>query len=153
MVPQAIEPATVTASSELSSEFTAQNLVDGNTQTPWRDDGLHGDGAVISLSFPEPVRVDAVVITGLPDDEAFHQSYRIRAYRLDVGDGTAIIEGEIPDSPEPFRIEVGGAITPTVTLEVLSTYPGEPHGGQPAAEELAVAELEVIGGAARESEP
>lgn len=142
--PVPLEPVRVSASSELSPEFGAENVADGDPTTAWRDASRHGEGAALTFSFAEPVSVLAVVIAGLPDDEAFHNSYRIHELSLVTGGGE-VIEDEIPDSPEPFRLQVGNEETHEVTLEVISTYAGEPHGGEPAREELAIGEIEILG--------
>jgi hypothetical protein len=55
-------------------------------------------------------------------------------------------EGEAPDSSGPYRIDLGGAERSTLVLEVVSTYPAEPHDHEPAAAEPAVAEIEILGG-------
>lgn len=143
--PRPLQPSGVVASSELSDEYGAENLVDGAVETVWRDASMHGDEAVMTFSFEGAVRVNAIVLHGIPDDEAFHRSYRIRGFRLDPGGGGALVEGEAPDSTEPYRIDLGGVETSVVALEVVSTYPGEPHGDQSATEELAVAEIEILG--------
>lgn len=141
--PRRFEPTRVSASSELSPEFGVANLTDGDPTTVWRDASRRGEGATVTLSFAEPIAVLAVVVAGIPDDIAFHTSYRIHGVRLVMGNGE-VIEGEIPDSPEPFRIQVGGEVTEKVTLEVSSTYPGEPHGGDAGREELAIGEIEIL---------
>ncbi len=86
-----------------------------------------------------------MVISGLADDRQFHRSFRIRGFRLDFDGAAAPVEGELPDSPEPYRIDLGGIETSVLTLEVLSTYPGETQDGQPPTEELAVSEVEILG--------
>lgn len=143
--PTVLTPDAVVASSELTEEFQASNLADGDPETVWRDASRRGDGAALTFRFDAPITVTAVVVWGVPNDEAFHQSYRIRRFRLDLGGGAPVVEGEIPDSPEPFRLDLGGVETSAVTLEVVSVYPGEPHDGEAAADELAVAEVELWG--------
>lgn len=142
--PRPVEGAHVSASSELSPEFGAGNLIDGDTATVWRDASRRGEGATVTFSFAEPVTVDAVVVAGNPDDDEFHTGYRVHGVRVVLGDGE-VVEGEIPDSPEPFRIQIGGRETDEVTVEVTSTYPSEPHGGEPGSEELAIGEIEILG--------
>lgn len=142
--PRPLEGADVSASSELPPEFGAGNLTDGDPATVWRDASRRGEGAAVTFSFPEPVTVVAVVVAGDPDDDAFHTSYRVHGVRVVLGGGE-VVEGEIPDSPEPFRIQVGGRETDEVTVEVTSAYPSEPHGGEPGSEELAIGEIEILG--------
>lgn len=143
--PRSLTPSEVVASSELSTEFAATNLVDGDTDTVWRDASLNGDDALLTFRFDQSVTLDAVVIIGIPDDEAFHRSFRIRGFRLDPGGGAPPVDDEVPDSPAPHRIDLGGIETTGIVLEVLSTHAAESHGEAPAAEELAVAEVEIVG--------
>lgn len=141
----ALEPSEIVVSSELSADHTAQRLIDGDASTAWRDDSMHGDEATIELMFEQPVTVFAVVIQGLADDEEFHRSHRMRRFRLSLGSDTGYQEVEMPDTREPFRVDLGGVATSVVTIEVLSTYPSESTGGEPALEELAVAEVVILG--------
>lgn len=142
--PRPLQPAQVSASSELSPEFGVANLTDGDPATVWRDAARRGEGASVTFSFADPVSVLAVVVAGIPDDVAFHTSYRIHAVKLVLGSGE-VFEGEVPDSPEPFRIQVGGEETDQVTLEVITTYPSEPHSEEAGREELAIGEIEILG--------
>ena len=99
----------------------------------------------MTFTFDTPVRVDAVVISGIADDAVFHKSDRIRTFRLDPGGGGELVEGEIPDEPDPHRVDLGGVVTSLIVLEVVSTYRGEEHDGDPPTEQLAVAEVEILG--------
>lgn len=143
--PRPLQPVRVSASSQLSDDHSPESLVDGDVETAWRDAALHGDDAVLTFKFDGPVEVYAVVISGVGDDREFHRSFRIRDFRLRFGEGAPPVEGELPDSPEPYRIDLGGIETELLILEVLSTYPGEAQDGEPATEELAVGEVEILG--------
>ena len=143
--PRRLQPTSVIVSSQLSDEHGPDNLFDGDPDTAWRDAGLHGEGAVLAFRFDTPVEVGAVVISGIGDDEEFHRSFRIRDLRLGFGEAGEPREAELPDSPEPYRIDLGGVATDVITLEVLTTYPAEGRGDEPPAEELAVSEVEILG--------
>ena len=143
--PRRLQPSRVSASSQLSDDHGPENLVDGDVETAWRDAALHGDDAVLTFEFDSPVEVYAVVVSGIADDRDFHRSFRIRGFRLHFGEAAAPVEGELPDSPEPHRIDLGGIETEVMTMEVLSTYPGETQDEEPATEELAVSEIEFLG--------
>jgi hypothetical protein len=143
--PVSLQPATVVVSSELSAEYGAERLFDGDASTAWRDASLHGDGTVITLNFERPVTIFAVVIRGLEDDSEFHRSFRIRRFHLDPGKDGLPQEVEMPDAPEAFRVDLGGVAAEVVTIEVISTYTAEPDEVGPATDELAVAEIEILG--------
>lgn len=49
------------------------------------------------------------------------------------------------DTPEAFRVDLGGVTAEVVMIEVISTYAAEPDEVGPATEELAVAEIEILG--------
>lgn len=143
--PVGLEPAEVTVSSRLSEDYGADRLFDGDASTAWRDDSLHGEGAVITVAFDRSVTIFAVLIRGLEDEVEFHASYRIRRLRLDPGRNGLPQEVELPDTPETFRVDLGGVTAEKVTIEVISTYAAESYRGEPAREELAVAEIEILG--------
>lgn len=52
--PVSLKPAEVVVSSELSEDYGAERLFDGDASTAWRDASLHGDGAVITIEFERP---------------------------------------------------------------------------------------------------
>lgn len=143
--PVRLEPSQVVVSSELSPDHRGDNLIDGDVGTAWRDASLHGDGAVITFTFPKAETVSAVILQGLTVDTEFHRSYRIRQFRLTPGNDSDMLEAEMPDTPEPFRVDLGGVVTSSIRLEVLSTYPAEAGAGEAATEELALAEIEILG--------
>ena len=140
-----LQPAEVVVSSELSEDYGAERLFDGDASTPWRDASLHGDGAVITIEFERPETIFAVVIRGLEDDSEFHRSFRMRRFHLDPGKDGLPQEVEMPDTPEAFRVDLGGVTAEVVTIEVISTYAAGPDEVGPATEELAVAEIEILG--------
>lgn len=49
--PVRLQPAEVVVSSELSEDYGAERLFDGDASTAWRDAFLHGDGAVITIEL------------------------------------------------------------------------------------------------------
>jgi hypothetical protein len=143
--PQILVPEEVVVSSQLDGEYGPENLLDGDPGTAWRDDALHGEGAAIILSFDQPVRLFAVILQGLDDESEFHQSHRIQRFVLNFGGTDGPQEVEVPDSHDPFRIDLGGVTVDRIEISVLSTYPGEAVGSEPAREELAVGEIQILG--------
>lgn len=140
-------PSSVSASSSFSEALGPQNLIDGDPSTYWNDDSLGGDGAEIILEFDQPVAIERLVVQNVADEVAFSRNYRIREYEITTDDLPAPFTGNLDDTQEPQAIAVVTTGTTQLRLRVISTYPAEPVGDQPAFEELAVAEIEVLGAA------
>ena len=81
-----LQASTVEASSELGTQWVAENLIDGNLATEWQDRSLSGRGAVLTFRFSQPVAISEIEIYNLPDDARFRQNHRIRGYRITVDD-------------------------------------------------------------------
>lgn len=138
-------PTSVSASSQLNDSFAASNLIDNDTDTEWQDQNQRGNGATISFTFAQPVRIVSIEVVNLPDDTRFKQNYRIKGYVIVVDDLSIELSGELEDSNEPQRIQVGTVGTTTLTLEVRTTYPAQAVGDKPPFTELALADIRFFG--------
>ena len=143
--PQPIAVDSVSASSSFSDALGPQNLIDGDPGTYWNDASLHGEGAEIVLEFDEPVSIDGLVVLNVSDEVAFSRNFRIRGYEITTDDLPTPLVGELADTQEPQRIDFETTGSTVLRLRVTSTYPAESVGEQPAFEELAVAEVTVVG--------
>jgi len=140
-----LQPSTVEASSELGTQWVAENLIDGNLATEWQDRSLSGRGAVLTFRFSQPVAITEIEIYNLPDDVRFRQNFRIRGYRITVDDLSYEITGQLANVNTRQVIEVASISTRTLTLEVTTTYESEPVDDGVPFTELALADVRFFG--------
>ncbi len=142
---QELQPSTVDATSELGTQWVAENLIDGNLATEWQDRSLSGRGAVLTFRFSQPVAITEIEIYNLPDDVRFRQNFRIRGYRITVDDLSYEITGQLANVNTRQVIQVASISTRTLTLEVTTTYESEPVDDGVPFTELALADVRFFG--------
>lgn len=140
-----LQPSTVEASSELGTQWQAENLIDGDLATEWQDRSLSGRGAVLTFRFSQPVAISEIEIYNLPDDVRFRQNHRIRGYRITVDDLSYEITGQLADVNSRQVIQVASISTRTLVFEVTSTYQSEAVDGGVPFTELALADVRFFG--------
>ncbi|MCZ7534104.1 MAG: hypothetical protein M5U23_12020 [Acidimicrobiia bacterium] len=140
----------VTASSELSPAFAAENLIDGDPAISWNDASLSGEGAVLTFEFGERVFLDTIVIYNrddLRDPRSFKRNARIKDIEVEyhTASGSMHLKATAPDTTEPFTIPVGALHDGPLVIRVLSVWPAEAVGDAPPFLELAIGEVEFFG--------
>ena len=135
----------VSASSSFNEELGPENLIDGDPATYWNDASQHGDNAELVFEFFGPVAIDHVVLQNVLEEAPFKRNFRIRGYEITTDDLDAPVIGELSDSNEPQTVEVDSQETTRLVIRVTSTYPAESVDGQVPFEELALAEVVVMG--------
>jgi ribosomal protein L40E len=133
-----ILPISVSASSQRSDSFGPENLIDGDPNTRWNDDALHGVGAWIEFTFPTPVQITEMEFQNVTDDEGFRRNYKIQGYTITVDDLNVPISGRLLNSNEPLRVSVASINTTTLRVDVTTTHLAEPVGDNPPFDELAL---------------
>ncbi len=140
-----ILPSSAKASSQLSDRFGAENLIDGDPETRWNDDGLHGVGAWLEFTFPRPVQITEIEFENVTDDEAFRRNYKIQGYTITLDDLNVPISGRLLNSNDPQRVKVASLETVTLRIDVTTTHLAEPVGTNPPFDELALQEVRFFG--------
>ncbi|GMR02947.1 MAG: hypothetical protein BMS9Abin20_1303 [Acidimicrobiia bacterium] len=140
-----ILPSSAKASSQLSDRFGAENLIDGDPETRWNDDGLHGVGAWLEFTFRRPVQITEIEFENVTDDEAFRRNYKIQGYTITVNDLNVPISGRLVNSNQPQRVKVASLETVTLRIDVTTTHLAEPVGTNPPFDELALQEVRFFG--------
>ncbi len=140
-----IFPTSVKASSQLSDRFGPENLIDGDPETRWNDDGLRGVGAWLEFTFATPVQITEIEFQNVTDDEAFRRNYKIQGYTITVNDLNVPISGRLVNSNEPQRVRVASVETYTLRIEVTTTHLAEPVDNNPPFDELALEEVRFFG--------
>ena len=140
-----LEPSSVTASSFLSESYRPDNLVDGNADTRWNDDGARGVGAWLEFNFATPVAITEIVFQNVEDDEAFKRNYKIQGYTIAVNDLNVTIPGRLQNSNEPQRVPIASLQTFKLRIEVTTTYLAQSAGELTPFTELALQGIEIYG--------
>ena len=149
-----IPPIDITCSSELNgTNLKCENLIDG-TDDYWNDNTLRGEGAVIRVTFAEPIQLEQVQFVNIVNDESFRRNFRIRGVEIVADDlpGLPFID-EIPnDNARPHAVTTPTLGTLQVTIRITATWPSEAIGGQ-AFDELALNEIGFWGRVVSSSVP
>ena len=140
-----LQPSSVEASSELGTQWRAENLIDGNLATEWQDRSLSGRGATLTFRFSQPAAISEIEIYNLPEDARFRQNHRIQGFRITVDDLSYEITGRLANVNTRQVIQVASIDTRTLTLEVTSTYESESIDGSVPFTELALADVRFFG--------
>jgi hypothetical protein len=124
--------------------YSAANMVDGDPQTAWRSPG-DGRGETVTLSLPSAAHLTRVgLIPGYakvdPSNgiDRFPENRRVREVRWRFDDGTTV-EQRFSDSPSMQWTAVD-ATTSSVTIELLSSRPGDPE-----HDYLPISEVSIVG--------
>lgn len=133
-------PSIVEASSELDG-YHASHLVDGDASSYWNDASLEGEGAELMFHFEDAVTFAAVEFANVLGEDARRRNFRIRGFEIHIGDTADPIIGELKDTSDWQRVELGLAEADTVVIHVLSTFPAEPFGEGVPFREIALAEV------------
>lgn len=138
-------PTSVKASSQLSDDFSPENLIDGDPETRWNDNSLRGVDAWLEFTFATPVQVTELEFQNITDDTKFQQNYKIQGYTITVNDLNVPISGRLVNSNEPQRVRIASLDTFTLRVDVSTTYPAEPVGDAPPFNELALQGVRFFG--------
>ena len=97
-----ITPIDIRCSTQLNdTNLGCSNLIDGTTDY-WNDLSLRGVGAVITVTFAQPVQLEQVQFLNIENDASFRRNYRVRGVEIVADDlpGLPFID-EIPNDNAP----------------------------------------------------
>ena len=135
----------ITTSSELSTEYGADRLIDGDLERSWQDASLQGVGAWFEIHFNDPVAIEKIVVTPLSEEAGFARNFNVDTYTIEVNDGVTLVTGRLANDASPQAITIGSTNTLALRFTVDSTYPAMADGDGPPFDELAIAEIQVFG--------
>lgn len=140
-----ITPTQVTASDELSAGFGASNLIDDDIATEWQVNQATNP-LLMEFRFAQPVEIRYLEIYNITDQDRFLRNYRIKGYKITTDDLPVEIRSTLNDlAGGPQRIDIASFGAETLTIEILTNFPSQAIGDQPAFEELVVAEVKFWG--------
>jgi hypothetical protein len=144
--PSVIEMApTEVRGPQLGEAYAVSNLTDGSLETEWQAN--HTEDLTVEFRWAQPVRIQYIEIFNIQDQDRFLRNYRIEGYNITVDDLPGVTYGSTlkDQAADAQRIEIASIETTTLTLEIVSSYPSQAVSGQPAFEELVVAEIRFFG--------
>jgi hypothetical protein len=133
--------------------FTADNAVDGQTDTAWRVEG-DGIGQYLQFAFARPLRITEIqLIPGyakidpLDGTDRFPQNRRVKRVRFEFSDGSQV-EGAFADSPTLQAVRLPTPIlTSSLRIVILETAPPavarEPRNFTPISEVVVIGEEQL----------
>jgi hypothetical protein len=141
-----IIPTDVVASDRLSDGFGESNLTDDDLETEWQVNQATSP-LTLEFRFAQPVSIRYLEIYNIADQDRFLRNYRIDGYKITVDDLPGVEpRATLKDlAGGPQRIDIASIETTVLTIEVLTRFPSQAIGDQPAFEELAVAEVKFWG--------
>ena len=141
-----ITPIGIECSTQLNDSTLACSNLISDDDAYWNDASLQGAGAVITVTFAEPVQLEQVQFINVADDASFRRNYRIRGLEIIADDlpGLPFIQ-EIPnDNDRPHAVTTPTLGTTQLRIRVTATWPSEPIDGR-AFDELALDEIQFWG--------
>jgi hypothetical protein len=141
-----ITPTQATASDSLSVGFGDANLIDGDLESEWQVNQSTSP-LTLEFRFAQPVQIRYIETFNITDQDRFLRNYRINGYKITTDDLPGVENrNTLKDlAGGGQRIDIASVETTTLTIEILSNYPSQAVGGQPAFEELVVAEVKFWG--------
>ena len=140
-----IAPTQVTATDRLSAGFDESNLIDDDLATEWQVNQATNP-LTLEFRFAQPVEIRYIEIYNITDQDRFLRNYRIKGYKITTDDLPVEIRSTLLDlAGGPQRIDIASFGAETLMLEILTNYPSQAIGDQPAFEELVVAEVKFWG--------
>ena len=140
-----ITPTQVTASDRLSAGFDESNLIDDDLATEWQVNQATNP-LTLEFRFAQPVEIRYIEIYNITDQDRFLRNYRIKGYKITTDDLPVEIRSTLLDlAGGPQRIDIASFGAETLTLEILTNYPSQAIGDQPAFEELVLSEVKFWG--------
>ena len=128
---QEIDPASIqaSASSALPADedktYSASNTLDGNAATAWNEAAPgNGESEWISYALTSPVTLGRIDITNgyTKSDDVFAWNARVREIIVITDQGEFTFTLADTQAPQPLTADFGE--TATVTLKIVSVYPG-----------------------------
>jgi hypothetical protein len=141
-----IIPTDVTASDQLADAYADSNLIDNDLTTEWQVNHAT-DPMTLEFRFAQPQSIRYIEIYNIEDQDRFLRNYRINGYKITTDDLPGVENrNTLQDlAGGPQKIDIASIGTELLTIEILSSYPSQPVGGQPAFDELVVAEVKFWG--------
>ena len=140
---QKMFPVSCASSSQLSQEYSCENLYDGTLKS-WQDNELECVDGYLEFTFNEPMYLEFIVFQNLESTNSFKRNFRVRDIQVTTDESSILIEKEIQNNNGQQWIDINST-TATLRIDILSAYSGEDIGNSNAFKECAIQELTFFG--------
>ena len=113
----------------------ALSAIDGNTETWWGANWTSASHPVIDFTFASPVELGRLIVYSGEPAPAFGAHARPRGLHLIFSDGSTI-DVSLADLPTNQTVDIGAHTATSVTVEVVSIYPGVANASDIALREV-----------------
>lgn len=137
-------PISCTASSSLDMGFTCENLYDGSPLS-WQDKSLKCEEATLEFTFSQDYFIEFITFDNLIDSKSFTRNFKARDILITSDEEDFSVEKELENLNNASQWIDLNTTTSTLTINILSTYPGEELNGTPAFQECAIQEIQFYG--------
>ena len=140
---QKMFPISCASSSQLSEEYSCENLYDGTLKS-WQDNELECKDGFLEFTFSDPMYLEFIVFQNLESTNSFKRNYKVRDIQITTDENSILIEKEIQNNNGQQWIDINST-TGNLRIDILSAYSGEDIGNSNAFKECAIQELTFFG--------
>ena len=140
---QKMYPVSCMSSSQLSEEYSCENLYDGTLKS-WQDNVLECEDGYLEFTFKNPMYLEFIVFQNLESTNSFKRNFRVRDIQVTTDQSSILIEKEMQNNNGQQWIDVNST-TATIRIDILSAYSGEDIGNSNSFKECAIQELTFYG--------
>jgi hypothetical protein len=131
------------SSSQLSEEYSCENLYDGTLKS-WQDNELECEDGYLEFTFKDSMYLEFIVFQNLESTNSFKRNFSVRDIQVTTDQSSILIEKEMQNNNGQQWIDVNST-TATLRIDILSAYSGEDIGNSNAFKECAIQELTFYG--------
>jgi hypothetical protein len=136
-------PISCMSSSQLSDEYSCENLYDGTLKS-WQDNELQCEDGFLEFTFNDSMYLEFIVFQNLESNNSFKRNFRVRDIQVTTDENSILIEKELENNNGQQWIDINST-TGTLRIDILSAYSGEDIGNSNAFKECAIQELTFFG--------
>ena len=132
----------------LGGSFACSNLIDGNEgefQINWNDLPDTEKTVVIQLTFAQPMLVERIDWANIEDETRFRLNYRVKGITVEAEGNLIPVGQELQNSPGLQSFPFAAIRANWIRITVQSVWPAEVVNDQEPFDELAIADITVIG--------
>jgi hypothetical protein len=132
----------------LGGSFACSNLIDGNEgefQINWNELPETEKTVVIQLTFAQPMLVERIDWANIEDETRFRLNYRVKGITVEAEGNLIPVGQELQNSPGLQSFPFAAIRANWIRITVQSVWPAEVVNDQEPFDELAIADITVIG--------
>ncbi len=137
-------PFSCSASSSLGEGWTCEKIYD-DEPTSWQDKGLECVDAMLEFTFSKDIDFQFLVIENIEDSKSFKRNFKPRDILITSDEEDFSINWELQNQNATSQWIDLNTLSSVITVQVLSSYPGEEVDGAEPFPECAIQEITFYG--------